>query len=132
MKEKKRILCLCITLVLLLGLSTLPLQAAERANTCSFTVTKVTGVYYKEWYGTPSSHTSASYYFVIDEDESHLVSNLIANGHAHSGTLTSYRAVDQWVYVGIPPTSLGGGRYKMGYTDSTATFFGFLPCSMLA
>ncbi len=126
MKMQKKLSCLLAVLISMISL----LSINTKASSCYFSVSRVSGSYYMNWYGTPTSVTAASYYFVIDPDEAHLVTNLVKNGHSHTGTLTAYSNVDQWIYVGLGPRSTtSGGWYEKAYTDSTATFTGYLTCN---
>lgn len=50
------------------------------------------------------------------------------NGHAHTGTLTSYTGVDPGTYYGTFPIEGSTSRVEKRYSGASAQFYGYLTC----
>ena len=83
----------------------------------------VPGSYIEHWDSNVMWNTS----FIIDSGYEDYITNVYANGHAHSGTLTSWQL---WDYDGwYREESTGQFSYDKVYYNSTAKYYGYLNCA---
>jgi|GEM_PF-5623285 hypothetical protein len=117
---KRKLMCLAIVAVILCAMFAFPASAAQ----CYITKTNVSGTWTEYWYQTTYPSGVIGYFFTATNSSD--ISNLSANGHHHTGTLSSYSGVNVGTRTG--PYVYVSGYYCYKYINSTATYYGYLTC----